>query len=103
DGTFTVAGPDGQGVPPGKYRVSVTQRLTREAVNKKNEKLKRSQPVFDRDTDMLKDLFGEKSPIMVEIKDSTAVEVDLGKWRPEAEQKQAAAAAAARAAAAAGD
>jgi hypothetical protein len=24
DGTFTVTGPDGLGIPPGKYRVSLT-------------------------------------------------------------------------------
>jgi hypothetical protein len=79
DGTFTVEGPDGYGIPPGKYRVSVTQQLTREAVDKKNEKLKRNQSVFERDTDMLKGQFSENSPIVVEIKDSTEVVIDLDK------------------------
>jgi hypothetical protein len=77
DGTFTVSGPDGWGIPPGKYRASLTQQLTREAVDKKNENLKRNQKVFDRDTDMLKGRYGESSPIVVEIKDSSEVAVDL--------------------------
>lgn len=33
EATFTVPGPDGRGIPPGKYRVSVTQKLKREAVD----------------------------------------------------------------------
>jgi hypothetical protein len=79
DGTFTVAGPDGLGIPPGKYRVSLTQKLTREAVDKKNEKVKRNQALFDRDTDMLKGQFGEDSRIVREIRDSTEVVIDLDK------------------------
>jgi len=79
DGTFTVTGPDGQGIPPGKYRVSLTQELTREAVDKKNENVKRDQKLFDRDTDMLKGQFGANSPIVREIKDSTEVAIDIDK------------------------
>jgi hypothetical protein len=67
------------GVPPGKYRVSVTQQLTREAVDKKNQKAGPKQKLFDRDTDMLDGKFDERvSPIVCEInKDSTDVVVDL--------------------------
>jgi hypothetical protein len=79
DGTFTVAGPDGLGIPPGKYRVSLTQKLTREAVDRKNEKVKRNQTLFERDTDMLEGRFGDNSPIVTEIKDSNEVTIDLGK------------------------
>ena len=79
DGTFTVTGPDGQGIPPGKYRVSVTQELTRDAIDKINENVQRNQKLFDRDTDMLKGQFGAKSPIVLEIKDSTEVTIDLDK------------------------
>jgi hypothetical protein len=77
DGTFTVSGPDGRGIPPGKYRVSLTQQLTREAVDKKNENLKRNQKIFERDTDMLQGRYSEGSPIVVEIKDSSEVAIDL--------------------------
>jgi hypothetical protein len=79
DGTFAVPGPDGQGIPPGKYRVSLTQELTREAVDKKNENVKRNQKLFDRDTDMLNGQFGGNSPIVREIKDSTEVAIELDK------------------------
>ena len=79
DGTFTVTGPDGQGIPPGKYRVSVTQELTRDAIDKINENVQRNQKLFDRDTDVLKGQFGAKSPIVLEIKDSTEVTIDLDK------------------------
>jgi hypothetical protein len=79
DGTFTVAGSEHLGIPPGKYRVSLTQELTREAVDKKNANLKKNQKIFDRDTDMLKGQYGQNSPIVREIKDSTELVIDLDK------------------------
>ena len=79
DGTFTVEGPDGQGVPPGNYRVTVTQQLTREAVDKKNAKVGPRQKLFERDTDMLNGKYDGTSPIMCEIKDSTELVIDLDK------------------------
>jgi hypothetical protein len=79
DGTFSVAGPEGLGIPPGKYRVSLTQELTREAVDKKNANLKKNQQMFDRDTDMLKGQYGQNSPLVREIKDSTELVIDLDK------------------------
>jgi hypothetical protein len=79
DATFTVLAPSGSGVPPGKYRVTLTQKLTREAVDKKNEKLARNQMPFERDTDMLKGQFGDDSQIVVDIKDSTEVTIDIDK------------------------
>jgi hypothetical protein len=90
DGTFNVAAPEGGGIPAGKYRVSLVQRLTREAVDKKNANLSRKQELFDRDTDMLNGDFGEKSPIVVEIKDSAPVEIDLDKYKVEVEKQKAA-------------
>ena len=78
DGTFTVSGPDGLGIPPGKYRVSLLQKLRREAVDKKNEKLRPNQKLFDRDTDMLANRYGiSTSPIVVEVNKSEYVEIDL--------------------------
>jgi hypothetical protein len=75
DGTFTVPGPDGRGVPPGKYRIAVVQKWKREA-------LPQSKPgdrnVFDRDTDLLKDRFSAAdSPIIREFKASGDVTIDL--------------------------
>ena len=78
DGMFTVEGPERSGIPPGKYRVSLTQKLTREAVDKKNEKVKPKQKLFERDTDMLEDRYGmAASPIIVEVNKSDYVEIDL--------------------------
>jgi hypothetical protein len=87
DGTFTVPGTDGRGIPPGKYRLSLVQRLTRQAVDKKNEKVKRNQKLFDRDTDFLNGQFGEHSPIVVEIKDSTELAIELDKYKDEIAQQ----------------
>ena len=47
-GAFTVPGPDRQGIPPGKYRVAVTQKLNRAAYDaanpKSNSKPKKRSP-----------------------------------------------------------
>jgi hypothetical protein len=79
DSTFTVAGPDGQGIPPGKYHVSVTQKLTREAVDKKNAKLGPKEKLFERDTDMLDGRYSDKAKIICEVKDSAEIVIDLDK------------------------
>jgi hypothetical protein len=74
--TFSVPGPDRQGIPPGKYRVAVSQRLKRELFDPtKKQKGKRG----DRETDMLANRFAiDTSPITVEVtKSSPDVTVDL--------------------------
>ena len=63
DGTFKVGGPDGKGIVPGKYRISVSKGAM-------------GQP------DELKDAFSrDKSPLTVDIPaaSSAVVEVDLDK------------------------
>jgi hypothetical protein len=82
DSTFTVPGPEGSGIPPGKYKISFTQKLNREALTEKNARLKKGQMLFDRDTDLLKGQFGENSPIMREIKDASELTIDLDKPTP---------------------
>lgn len=75
DGTFEVPGPDGRGIYPGKYRISITQtqRTARPAPSKK-----RGQKVIDRDTDYLEDRYGPTtSPIVRELKVSQKLEIDL--------------------------
>lgn len=62
DGTFTVPGPDGHGIPPGKYRISVEQ--------------------FDPypTTDLLMGKFkGPKSPIVRDVSGSGSLDIDLSK------------------------
>lgn len=65
DSTFTVEGKTGQGIPPGKYRVSIQQMVPGgpAAITEMNERFS-----------------DEKSPIIVEIVDSkTPVVIDLAK------------------------
>jgi hypothetical protein len=74
-GTFSVPGPERQGIPPGKYRVAVTQRLTREAFGALKQRPKKG---VDRETDTLENKFGvTTSPIIVEVKKSEEVTIDL--------------------------
>ncbi len=80
DATFTVPGPDGRGIPRGKYTVTVTQKFKREAVDKKNEKLDRNKKLFDRDTDTLNGRFEEhRSPFVFDVDGKTELTVDLDK------------------------
>jgi hypothetical protein len=78
DSTFSVPGPEGRGIPPGKYRVSVVQKLTRDALEKATP-TKRTV-VVDREKDYLNGRFGpENSPIVRELKSSCDVAIDLDK------------------------
>jgi hypothetical protein len=90
---FTVGGPDGYGVPPGKYRVSIFQGLTRDAERKANEEGKlrvRRGEAITRDTDMLKDLFGPNtSPIVRQIREAGELVVDLDAEMPRAKKDAA--------------
>jgi len=76
--TFSVPGAAGRGIPPGKYRVAVTQKMTREAFDAANPR--RPKKGVDRETDMLAHRFGlETSPIIREIKSSCNLTIDLEK------------------------
>jgi hypothetical protein len=61
DGTFTAAGPDNKGVPPGKYRVCLEQLRNR------NDVLRGA-------------FFGDKSPYVREVRSSSdEITIDLAK------------------------
>ena len=76
DGSFKILGPEGQGIPPGKYRVAISQRYNREAF----EALKNKPKGMVRDDDLLKDEFGPmKSPIVREVKGRTDLTIDMDK------------------------
>lgn len=78
DGTFVVPGREGRGIPPGKYRVAVTQKMLREAFDAAKPKAKPGQKKITRETDFLGDRFGvSSSPIFREIKGKTEVVIDL--------------------------
>jgi hypothetical protein len=76
DGTFDVPGPDGTGIPRGKYRVSVTQKYrTKHTIDTP----KRSgEASIDRDTDLLRDRYSPTtSPLVVEVTTSEKLTLDL--------------------------
>jgi hypothetical protein len=78
--SFSLPGPDGYGVPPGKYRVAVTQRMTREAFESTKPKAPAGKPPITRETDFLDEKFSvDKSPIVREIKGGTNLVIDLDK------------------------
>jgi hypothetical protein len=75
--TFTVPGNQGQGIPAGKYRVAVTQKMTREAFNAAYPKPTKG---VDREMDMLKGQFGPgTSAIFREVKGNENFVIDLEK------------------------
>jgi hypothetical protein len=76
DGTFEVLGPDGRGIPPGKYRVSVTQKYrTKHTIDKPKA---HGEAPINRDTDLLGDRYSPTgSPLIVEVLSSSQIVVDL--------------------------
>jgi hypothetical protein len=77
-GTFSVPGNDRRGIPPGKYRIAVTQKLTRETFDASAPKPKRGAKAADRETDTLKNQFGiDNSPIVREVTGSGEIIIDL--------------------------
>jgi hypothetical protein len=77
DGTFTVPGPDGRGIPRGSYRVALIQKPTREAI--KAAKPKKGEAA-DREADAFGGKFGsETSPIVREVTSDQELVIDLAK------------------------
>jgi hypothetical protein len=77
-GTFSVPGKEGRGIPPGKYRIAVTQKMTREAFDAANSQPKKGTKRPDRETDMLGGNFGlDKSPIVRDVLASSRLTIDL--------------------------
>jgi hypothetical protein len=80
DGSFTVPGQEGRGIPPGKYRIAVTQKMLREAFEAAKPKAKPGQKPITRETDFLDDRFGQStSPIVREIKGPSDLVIDMDK------------------------
>jgi hypothetical protein len=76
DGTFNVPGPDGTGIPAGKYRVSITQKYrTKHTIDKPKRP---GELAIDRDTDLLRDRYSATtSPLVVEVTTSEKLTLDL--------------------------
>ncbi|MDE2505827.1 MAG: hypothetical protein KGM43_01310 [Planctomycetota bacterium] len=74
-GVFKVPGREGYGVPPGKYRVAISQTMTSEAASKQKGRKR-----VHREDDLLKFKFSESaSPIIREIKSAAELTIDLDK------------------------
>ena len=77
-GTFSVPGKERRGIPPGKYRIAVTQKMSRETFDAVAAKAKKGTKGLDRETDTLGNKFGiETSPIVRELTGAQEIAVDL--------------------------
>jgi hypothetical protein len=77
-GTFSVPGRDRRGIPPGKYRIAVTQKMTRETFDATKPQVKKGRKTADRETDTLANRFGvETSPIVRVVKGGEVLAIDL--------------------------
>ncbi len=65
NGTFVLAGADGAGIPPGKYRVLITQKLKRDAFDAAKAKAVKDRKLLDREDDTLGGRFGEASSTVI--------------------------------------
>jgi hypothetical protein len=77
-GTFSVPGKEGKGIPPGRYRIAITQKMTRETFDATNPQPKKGAKRADRETDTLGGQFGlDNSPIVREVSASSRLTIDL--------------------------
>jgi hypothetical protein len=82
DGSFTVPGREGDGIPPGKYRIAVVETLRREELDKLKAKTaskptRGAKPITD-ETNFLESSFGEQtSPFVQDLKSSTNITLDM--------------------------
>ncbi len=82
DGSFTVPGREGNGIPPGKYRIALVETYLRETVDqiKKASKPPRGQKSLDKEANLLEASFGEStSPFVRDLKTSTNLTLDMSK------------------------
>ena len=82
DGSFTVPGREGNGIPPGKYRIALVETYLRETFDqiKKASKPHRGQKPLDKEVNLLESAFGEKtSPFVRDLKTSTNLTLDMSK------------------------
>jgi hypothetical protein len=84
DGSFTVPGREGNGIPRGKYRIAIVETLRSEALDKLKEASKRKkkgqQQLSRDDANLLEASFGEKtSPFVRDLTTSTKLTLDMSK------------------------
>jgi hypothetical protein len=75
---YEMPGPEGYGIPAGKYRVSVIQKPKVGTLTRPKSKGRMPGKLPDRDQDFLKNMFGpESSPIIRTIDRSCHLTIDL--------------------------
>jgi hypothetical protein len=82
DGSFTVPGREGHGIPPGKYRIAVVETLRHDAIAEPKDPPKpkrgQNQKRFDFDRNFLEESFGmTTSPFVRDLKGSTKLTLDM--------------------------
>ena len=84
DGTFSVSGREGSGIPKGTYRIAITETMDRETFDKLKEKTPKSKSKrgtrLDDEKDFLEQTFGAMtSPFVRELKKSITLVLDMEK------------------------
>ena len=82
DGSFTVPGREGYGIPPGKYRIAIVETFRRETLDKlrKPQSRRADQVVSIKTQNFLEESFGETtSPFVRDLKTSTKLTLDMSK------------------------
>jgi hypothetical protein len=80
EASYEVPGPDGWGIPPGKYRISVIRKPKTGTLTLKDAAAqgRKRQKAPDRDEDLLKDQFGpDSSPIVRTVETAGHLTIDL--------------------------
>jgi len=78
EATYELPGPDGYGIPAGKYRISVIQKPKAGTLKPGVAKGKGPPKAPDRDEDFLKNQFGpDSSPIIRTVERSSHLTIDL--------------------------
>jgi hypothetical protein len=73
--SFRVPGPEGNGIPPGKYRVSIVQKRTREALGTLD---KTAHKAVDREEDLFQNRYSPDASLIVrQIDHSEDLTIDL--------------------------
>ncbi len=78
EATYEVPGPEGYGIPAGKYRISVIHKPKTGTLKPTETKGRRHPNAPDRDEDFLKNQFGpDNSPIIRAVDSSCHLTIDL--------------------------
>ena len=78
EATYEVPGPEGYGIPAGKYRISVIRKPRTGTLKPGEAKGRKAPKAPDRDEDFLKNQFGpDSSPIIRTVDSSCHLTIDM--------------------------